>query len=86
METEKAKKILEKVRFIAKYNREMKPFMDYAPEIIFKEKDEDIVFSHIIFSKEDTLMICATGIIIYPQKGMSKTLFAYNNFDDLLKM
>lgn len=86
METEKAKKILEKVQFIAKYNLEMKPFMDYAPEIIFKENDGEIVFSHIIFSKEDTLMICATGIIIYPQKGMSKTLFTYKGFDDLLKM
>ncbi|MBQ8538317.1 MAG: hypothetical protein IJ433_01550 [Ruminococcus sp.] len=86
MQIEKAKMILEKVRFIAKYNLDMKPFMEARPEIIFKEKDGDIVFSHITFNTDDTLMVCDTGIIIYPQKGMSKTLFAYNSFDELLYM
>lgn len=80
------KEILEKVKFIAKYNGDMKAVNESSANIIIKENNGKLVISSITYNWYDVILVCETGIFLIPEHGHRKTIFSYKNWDGLLNL
>lgn len=83
---ELAKKIIQKVRSMYKYDTLLKDIVKTSAKVTVSEKDGELYLSHITFQWYDALVVSSSGITYTPDMGCTRKIISYDGFDELLNM
>lgn len=83
---ELAKKIIQKVRSMYKYDTLLKDIVKTSATVTVSEKDGELYLAHITFKWYDILVVSSSGITYTPDMGCTRKIISYDGFDDLLNM
>lgn len=78
--------IIEKTRFIFRYDKRFTHLLNKDAEIKLKEKNGEIMLVNISFNDYDELIIDSKQIIYFPEMGNKDVLLEYEDWKQLLEM
>lgn len=83
---ELAKKIIQKVRSMYKYDTLLEDIVKTSATVTISERDGELYLSHITFNWYDVLVVSSSGITYTPDMGRTREIISYDGFDELLNM